>query len=292
MDGFLIVNKPKGITSQCVCNKIKHKFNTSKVGHSGTLDPNATGVMVVALGRATKTLKLIEADTKAYIARIRFGILTDTLDICGNEVNRIDMKPTLDDIKKALVILKDKKEQIPPLTSAIKVNGKKLYEYQREGKDIELKPRQVLLNDYKILSDIEKVDGYYEISILVDVTKGYYVRSFARDLGELLNGFAILSDLNRVRSGKYSIDESVTIDEAKDSDIISIREFFDLKVLDIKDYLIPLVKNGVTLDERQTNLDEPFYVNSKDGILAIYEPVGNNKYKPLLLGGFDEDNKN
>ena len=211
MDGFLIVNKPKGITSQTVCNKIKHKFNTSKVGHSGTLDPNATGVMVVAIGRATKTLKLIEADSMAYIARIRFGILTVTLDICGNVVEKIDMKPNLDDIKKALVILKEKKEQIPPLTSAIKVNGKKLYEYQRQGIDVELKPRSVLLNDYKILSDLELVDGFYEVSILVDVTKGYYVRSFARDLGELLGGYAILSDLNRVRSGKYNIDESTTL---------------------------------------------------------------------------------
>ena len=290
MDGFLIINKPKGLTSQTVCSKIKYLLNEKKVGHCGTLDPNATGVLVVALGRATKTLKLIEGDSKAYIARVRFGLTTDTLDICGKVIDETKMDIKLLDIKLALDRLKEEKTQIPPMTSAIKINGKKLYEYQREGKDVLVKERNVRLNNYKIVSDLELVNGYYEISIYVDVTKGYYVRSMARDLGELLNGYAILSDLERVRSGNSKIENSVKLEDLTKDNVISIFDFIKLDIINVKDYLIPLIKNGITLDERQVITDKPFYVNSSIGIIAIYEPVGDNKYKPIILFGGENGN--
>ncbi|MCR5231910.1 MAG: pseudouridine synthase, partial [Acholeplasmatales bacterium] len=119
----------------------------------------------------------------------------------------------------------------------------------------------------------------------VDVTKGYYVRSMARDLGELLNGYGILKDLRRVRSGNYKIDDSIKLEDLTKDKVISIFDFIRLDTLNVKDYLIPLVKNGIALDERQIITDKPFYVNSKEGVLAIYEPVGNNKYKPMVLFG-------
>lgn len=290
MDGFLIIDKTKGITSQTACSKIKYLLNEKKVGHCGTLDPNATGVLVIALGKATKTLKLIEGDSKAYIAKIQFGTLTDTLDICGNVVDEKEMKFSLEDLVFALEKLKRQETQIPPLTSAIKVNGKKLYQYQREGKEVEIQPRNVKLNHYRIVSDLERIDNHLEISILVDVSKGYYVRSLARDLGELLGGYAILKDLRRIRSGYSKIEDAKIIDNVTKEDVIPIDAFLKLKKLTVKDYLIPLVRNGVTLDERQTSLNEPFYVDSSEGLLAIYEPKENGKYKPVILfGGKDEN---
>lgn len=290
MDGFLIIDKPKGITSQTACSKIKYLLNEKKVGHCGTLDPNATGVLVIALGKATKTLKLIEGDSKAYVARIQFGILTDTLDICGKVLEEKNMIFSFEALVKALEKLKKEESQIPPLTSAIKVDGKKLYEYQREGKDVLVKPRFVKLNHYKIVSDIERIDGHLEVSILVDVSKGYYVRSMARDLGELLGGCAILKDLRRIRSGNSKIEDAKGLDNLKKEDLIPIFSFLKLKSIKIKDYLIPLVKNGITLDERQTNLNEAFYVDSSEGILAIYEPKENGKYKPVILFGGQDEN--
>ena len=283
MDGFLIVDKPKGMTSQTVCLKLKRLLNAKKCGHNGTLDPNATGVMVVAVDNATKLLKFIHEHDKEYIATILFGLDSDTLDMDGNITKDIDMNPRVEDILNALEELKLKKTQIPPLTSAIKIDGMKLYEYQRKGIEVELPKREVTLKEYEIVSDLRYIDGKYEIDIRLFVSKGYFIRSLARDLGVLLGGVAILKDLRRTKSGEYNINNSHKLEDITESNIIPILDFFKLKKLYVKDYLIPLVKNGVTLDERQTTLHEPFYVDSKEGILGIYEEKEEKKYKPVLL---------
>lgn len=283
MDGLLIVDKPKGMTSQSVCLKIKKMLNLKKCGHNGTLDPNATGVMVVATNNATKLLKFIHEHDKEYIATIVFGLDSDTLDMDGNITDRVLMNPTIEDINNALQVLKNTKTQVPPLTSAIKIDGMKLYEYQRKGIEVELPKREVTLKEYEIVSDLRNVDGLYEIDIRLFVSKGYFIRSLARDLGELLGGKAILKDLRRTKSGEYSILDSVKLDEINENSIIPIFDFFKFKYVDVKDYMIPLVRNGITMDERQTNIHEPFYVNSKEGVLAIYEEVSELKYKPVLI---------
>jgi tRNA pseudouridine55 synthase len=271
------------MTSQTVCLKLKHKLNAKKCGHNGTLDPSATGVMVVAVNQATKLLKFIHEHDKEYIVTILFGLSTTTLDLDGDIIDKKDMKPNIDDIKRAIEELKKRGTQKPPLTSAVKVDGMKLYEYQRKGMDVDIPEREVTLKDYEILSDLRYVDGYYEIDIKLSVSKGYFIRSFARDLGLLLNGLAIVKELRRIRSGDYVIEDAHKISEIEESSIIPIFDFFKLPKVYVKDYLIPLVKNGITLDDRQTNLHEPFYVDSKDGILAIYEEVDSNKYKPVLI---------
>ena len=283
MDGFLVVDKEKSMTSQTVCLKLKAKLNAKKCGHNGTLDPNATGVMVVALNQATKLLKFIHEHDKEYIVTILFGLSTTTLDSDGEIIDRMDMKPTVDEINSAILELKKRTTQKPPLTSAVKVDGMKLYEYQRKGMDVDIPEREVTLKDYEILSDLRFVDGFYEIDIKLSVSKGYFIRSFARDLGLLLNGVAIVKELKRIRSGDYVIEDAHKIKEIDEASIIPIFDFFKFPKVYIKDYLIPLVKNGITLDDRQTNLHEPFYVDSKDGILAIYEEVDRNKYKPVLI---------
>ena len=277
MDGFLVVDKEKSMTSQTVCLKLKAKLNAKKCGHNGTLDPNATGVMVVALNQATKLLKFIHEHDKEYIVTILFGLSTTTLDSDGEIIDRMDMKPSVEKINSAILELKKRSTQKPPLTSAVKVDGMKLYEYQRKGIDVDIPEREVTLKDYEILSDLRFVDGFYEIDIKLSVSKGYFIRSFARDLGLLLNGVAIVKELRRIRSGDYVIEDAHKIKEIDEASIIPIFDFFKFPKVYIKDYLIPLVKNGITLDDRQTNLHEPFYVDSKDGILAIYEEVDRNK---------------
>ena len=283
MDGFFIVDKPKGMTSQTVCNKIKYKFNLNKVGHSGTLDPNTTGVLVVAVNKATKLLKLINEHDKEYIATIIFGYETDTLDMDGKIIKEIDMKVNLDDIKKCVNELAKKTKQIPPLTSAIKVNGKKLYEYQRKGIDVEVKERNIKIYSSEILSDLRYIDNHYEIDIKLNVSKGFYVMSYARDLGIMLNGNAVLKELRRTKAGEFCVENSIFLDELREEDCISIFKQFDFPKVEVNDYLKNLVLNGVTLDERQTTINQVFYVTNKCDIIAIYEPVDDKKYKPVLI---------
>jgi tRNA pseudouridine55 synthase len=283
MDGLLIVDKPKGITSQSVCLKLKRILGAKKCGHNGTLDPNATGVMVVAVDSATKLLKLIHEHDKEYIATIVFGLDSNTLDMDSDITKDISMNPSIKNIQLALEELKSRKTQIPPLTSAVKIDGMKLYEYQRKGIDVKVPSRNEELKEYEILSDLRFINNHYEIDIKISVSKGYFVRSLARDLGVLLGGCAILKDLRRTKSGEYKIEDAIPLDNITKDNIIPIFSFFDLPKVCVKDYMIPLVKNGITMDERQTSIHGTFYVDSSMGILAIYEEVDNLKYKPILI---------
>ncbi len=283
MDGFIILDKPKGITSQTALNKIKRALNVSKIGHNGTLDPNATGVMVVAIGKATKLIKYLDKHDKTYLATIVFGLDSDTLDNCGNITNDLEMKPKMDDIINALEELKNEHEQIPPMTSAIKINGMKLYEYQRKNIEVEIEKRSVELYDYEIKSDLRYVNNHYEIDILLHVSKGFYIRSLARDLGLKLNGCAILKELRRTKSGEFSIEEAIKIEDVEENKVISIFDMYKLPTIEVNDYLEKLVLNGVMLDERQAKLDSLFYVKSKNGIIAMYEPIEKYKYRLLII---------
>ena len=283
MDGFILVDKPKGMTSLSVCNKIKYMLNLNKCGHSGTLDPNTTGILVVACNRATKLLKLINEHDKEYIATISFGYDSDTLDIDGNITADILMNFTMDDLKQKVEEISKSCEQIPPMTSAIKINGKKLYEYQRKGIEIELKPRKTKIYNYEILSELRNVNGHLEFDILLNVAKGFYVRSFARDLGKLLGGCAILKELRRTKAGNFNVSDSKLLNEITSSDIKKITEIFKMPSLEVNDYIKGLVLNGVVLDERQIDIDVPFYVTNNCDIIAIYEVVEPKKYKPIII---------
>lgn len=284
MDGFLLINKPKGITSQTVCNIIKKKLNIKKCGHNGTLDPNTTGIMLIAINEATKCLKLLNEHDKEYVATIIFGLDSNTLDMdTKDEIKSIDMNVDIDNIKKALDELKKENSQIPPLTSAIKINGKKLYEYQRDNQDIEISPRNVKLYDYEILSDLRLFNNHQEIDIKVKVSKGYYVRALARDLGKKLGGCAILHELKRTMIGEYSLDNAIELDDIDESKVIPITKFLDYPKVEVLDYMRRLVLNGITLDERQTKQKGVFYVTNNYDIIALYEEISENKYKPILI---------
>ena len=282
MDGFLLVDKEKNITSFGVCNKIRRKFNIDKVGHNGTLDPNTTGLMICALGRATKLIKLINEHDKEYIAKITFGYNSKTLDF-ESELEDVKTDVSLDRIIDGLEYLKSIDTQIPPMTSNVKINGKKLINYQRKNIDVDIKPRNVKLYNYEILGDLSKYNDHYEIDIRLNVSKGYYVRALARDLGKYLGGSAILHELRRTKMNEYDVINALKIDEINNKDIISITDFFNLPKVSVDDYIAKLVRNGVTLDERQSDLSGIFYVTNNCDIIAIYEEVEPHKYKPILI---------
>ena len=282
MDGFIIVNKPKDMTSHAVCNKIRSIMHTKKVGHSGTLDPLATGVLVVAVGKATKLINYLENQDKTYVAEALFGIQTDSYDILGNDLNKDDLSnPTDSEINTQLEILKGSESQIPPIYSAIKVNGKKLYDYAKNGEMVEILPRKIKIHSLKRVSNI--IDK--KVSIEVSANKGFYVRSLINDLGTMLNTYAVMSNLIRTKAGKYDISISQTLEEIKENGPIihSIEDTFShLKRIDVNDYMAKLVLNGVILDERQFSLNEMFKIYHNDKLIAIYEPFDDKKYKLVI----------
>lgn len=282
MDGFIIVNKPKDMTSHAVCNKIRSIMHTKKVGHSGTLDPLATGVLVVAVGKATKLINYLENQDKTYVAEALFGIQTDSYDILGNVLNKDDLSnPTDSEIDTQLEILKGSETQIPPIYSAIKVNGKKLYDYAKNGETVEILPRKIKIHSLKRVSNI--IDK--KVSIEVSANKGFYVRSLINDLGISLNTYAVMSNLIRTKAGKYDISISQTLEEIKENGPIihSIEDTFShLKRIDVNDYMAKLVLNGVILDERQFSLNEMFKIYHNDKLIAIYEPFDDKRYKLVI----------
>ncbi len=287
MDGFLIINKEKGITSFGVCNKIKKITNTKHVGHTGTLDPNTTGVLVVSLGKACKTLELLKEHTKEYKTTILFGKTSDTLDICGNILESRPTNINIKDVLSAIDIVSKKQTQVPPMFSAIKKNGVKMYELARLGQTVELEERDVHINNYKILSDIYLIDGYQAIDVYLNTTKGFYVRSFVRDVADVLKTYALMYNLERISSGQFNIRESVSLNDARlDAHIISIEEVFkNLDKIEVNDFMAKLVLNGVVLDERQIKTDKEFLVYNNDKLIAIYKPYEEYKYKAVVILG-------
>lgn len=284
MNGFFLVDKPEGKTSSNVVLNIKRKFNLKKCGHNGTLDPNTTGLMVVGCNEATKLMKFINEHDKAYITTIVFGYDSNTLDIYGNITDDFEMKFTEEELDKALSDIKLQTKQIPPMVSAIKVDGKKLYELERKNVEVELQARDIQIYDITKLTNLREVEGHLEIDLIINCSKGFYVRSFARDLGILLGGKAIMKKLRRIRSGQFNIQNSIPLDEIGKEHLISIEEMFsDFDRLNVNDYIAKLALNGVVFDERQIKTDKPFYVIYKDEIIAIYEPIDQYKYKPVVI---------
>ena len=281
MDGFIIVNKPKGMTSHDVCNILRGVLHTKKVGHSGTLDPLATGVLVVGVGKATKLLNYLENHQKTYVAEALFGIKTDSYDIMGNIIAEKEKEVTESQIDQVLLVLKERKTQIPPIYSAIKVNGKKLYHYAKNGEKVEILPRNINIHFLKRVSSLND----NKVSIEVTADKGFYVRSLVNDLGEELDAYATMSALTRIKAGNYSIDCAQTIKDIKENGpkIYSIEEAFGhLKKIEVNDYMKKLVLNGVILDERQFNLNEMFRIYHNNKLIALYEPFDNKKYKIVI----------
>lgn len=208
MNGLVNVYKEKGMTSHDVVNKIRKIFGTKKVGHTGTLDPNATGVLPVAINNATKVIEYMEQDDKTYVAELTLGIITDTEDIWGNVLEENEVKGSKEEIIKVVNSFIGKQKQVPPMYSALKVNGKKLYELAREGKVIEREARDIEI--YSI-EDINVVNN--KVSFKVHCSKGTYIRTLCSNIGDKLGCGAAMSRLERVQAGSFTKDTAVTLSE-------------------------------------------------------------------------------
>ena len=209
MFGFLNVDKPVGITSHDVVSKLRRVLKIKQIGHTGTLDPFASGVLPIAIGKATRLIEYL-SDDKAYIATVKFGVETDTYDIEGQILSTSNKKVLEDEVKNALKFFEGEIEQIPPIYSAIKVKGKKLYEYARAGEEVKLEPRKVVINKIELKSfDFENQVA----QVYVECSKGTYIRSIAHDLGAKLLCGGHLTELKRVKAGNFLIENSIALDD-------------------------------------------------------------------------------
>lgn len=208
MFGFLNVYKPKGITSHDVVSALRRITKVKQIGHTGTLDPFAEGVLPICIGKATRLIEYLD-DDKAYTGTIQLGSSTTTYDLEGEEVNFSDKKVTFNEIEAALDKFRGEIEQLPPIYSAIKVNGKKLYEYAREGKEVKIEPRRVNISKLEIL---EYDETNRRLTLHIECSKGTYIRSIAHDLGTELTTFGHLVKLVRVKAGMFEVNNAVSLE--------------------------------------------------------------------------------
>jgi tRNA pseudouridine55 synthase len=208
MDGVLVIDKPQGLTSHDVVAVARRALRESRIGHTGTLDPLATGVLPLAIGRATRLVRFLTASDKDYIATIRFGATTDTYDIDGEPTSRSGRRPNATDLDAAVAALRGRYDQLPPPFSAKKVGGQRAYDLARRKEAVTLMPVPV----HVARADIEAFDGW-SARIGLTVSAGFYVRSFAHTLGQALGTGAYLEALQRTRSGEFRLDEAMTVDE-------------------------------------------------------------------------------
>lgn len=208
MNGILVIDKEQGWTAQDVVSKLRGITGERRIGHTGTLDPMATGVLPIVIGKATRVSDFLMADDKEYLCEITFGQATDTEDIWGNVIATTDQIPTEESFRRALLSFEGPGLQTPPMYSAIKMGGKKLYELARAGKTVERPQREVVFHELEL---IEFFDDHAKFR--AKVSKGTYIRTLCKDLGEEVHSMAVMSALRRIRSGSFSIEDAITIGE-------------------------------------------------------------------------------
>ena len=279
MDGIIIIDKEKNVTSHDVVKKVKKLLN-DKVGHTGTLDPNATGVLPILVGQGTKVSKYLINHDKAYKAVLKLGEKKDTADIEGNVIEKREVNKEVFNknvIEQTLKQFIGKQKQIPPMYSAIKVNGKKLYEYARTGQTVEVEPRQIEIYDIHLVKvDIENK----EITFHVKCSKGTYIRTLCEEIAEKLNTVGYMKELKRLQVGEFHIEDAIKIEELEEN--LNHKEFMDKHFVTLENYFskypeciledkkINLLLNGVQLTCKQ-----------KDGIYRIYNQ--NHQFIGLAL---------
>ena len=280
-DGLVVVDKAAGWTSHDIVAKLRGVYGQRRIGHAGTLDPGATGVLLVGLGRVTRLMRFLQDTTKGYRARIVFGVATDTLDAAGAVLERAEMPITREQLERATPAFVGEIEQVPPMVSALKVGGRKLYELARKGEEVERAARPVRIDTLAI--DDFTPGAYPEATITVECSSGTYIRSLAADLGTALGGCAHLAELRRLRVGSFTLDESHTMDaiivapeEALLAPTVALR---DLPHLTVDEERARAVGHGATFAARAFVEDDagpgPFAVLDEAGaLLAVYERRG------------------
>ena len=282
MDGIILINKTEGCTSHDVVNKIKHLLN-EKVGHTGTLDPNATGLLPILIGQGTKLSYYLINHDKEYEVTLKLGIKTDTADSEGSIIEEQNVDNRILNIENVENILKSfigKQNQVPPMYSAIKVNGKKLYEYARKNIKVEIKPREIEIYDINLkeINQNEKT-----INFTVNCSKGTYIRSLCEDIAKRLETIGYMKKLNRTKVGIFNIEESIKIEELEDN--IQNKEYLEKHIISVEDLFIKLngENNKIILNTKKLTLflnGVKLSYNLKDGEYRIY----NEKNKFIGIG--------
>ncbi len=263
MNGILLIDKPSGLTSRDVVNIVGKSLGTKKIGHTGTLDPLATGVMVLCVGKYTKLVEMLTSYNKTYEASIVLGIKTDTLDITGKVLEEKCSNISLSDILLALKKFEGVYDQEVPIYSAVKINGKKLYEYARENKTIELPKRSVNISKISLISDIKYENNKTLFSIRCNVSKGTYIRSLINDIASSLNTIGVMKELRRIEQGNFNIENCYKISDIKNNNF----KFVDLDTV-FKDYFIVDINSNLYNDIKNGKILENIY--NKDIIVFRY----------------------
>ena len=277
MNGVVVVNKPKGITSRDVVNKLVKVFGTKSIGHIGTLDPMATGVLVCLIGKYTKLGSIMVNHDKEYIATFKLNVLTDTLDSEGKVLKTDNKIISLEDMQGAIEHFNGLTYmQEVPIYSAVKVNGKKLYDYARNNEDIILPKKEVTI--YKL----ELVSFEDEVKIKCKVSKGTYIRALIRDICAYLGTYGVMTDLVRTKLGDYDIGDAYSLDDISNGKykLYRLEDIFDLDVRYINDDNHKQIYNGNIVKDKNSN-----YILYKDGdkAVAFYTRINEEELKPLIM---------
>jgi len=279
--GFVVVDKPVGITSHDVVARLRRRFSERRVGHSGTLDPDATGVLIVALGNATRLLQFLGDLPKTYTGEVVFGAATSTLDASGEVTATRDMSTlTIDRIREASKAFLGDIAQIPPMVSAIKVGGRRLHEIAREGGEVHREPRHVTIHRYVVGDVVDRVDGNPVVNIEVTCSSGTYIRTLAADLGEALGGVAHLRNLRRRAIGDFVVGanhDSASIDTAPLQPAVAVMAHLDgvnVAMVSVDADSAVKVRNGRSfdalgaLDGREG--ERRIVLNERNELIAVY----------------------
>ncbi len=286
-EGFLLVDKPGGITSHDVVAAVRRATGTRKVGHAGTLDPMATGLLVIAVGRVTRLIRFVQEQPKTYEARIVFGVATDTLDADGAVLTREPLPVSEEEVAEASARFVGRIHQVPPMVSALKIDGRRLYELAREGKEVERAPRPVEIHAIEIL---DHAPGEYpETTIRVVCGSGTYIRTLADDIAGALGGRAHLGELRRTAIGSHHVDAAVTMDDlgvGPPQLLTPLNGLPDLPRVDVGPEVARAVSHGTALTGGTLGPvpEGPVRVGGEgDTLLAVYRVAGGTAKPEVVL---------
>lgn len=278
MNGFILVNKKKNMTSRDVVNSLIKILNTKKIGHTGTLDPFAEGLLLVAVNKGLKVVKLLNYKDKEYIAKVRLGIKTDTLDITGNILEEIKEDLNKEELEEVLQSFIGDYSYEVPIYSAIKVNGKKLYEYAREGKKVEIPIKDSYIYDIKLINIEEN-----SFTFSVKVSNGTYIRALVRDISKKLCKLMTLEELTRTKIDSLLLKDAYTLENIKNNDfkLLKINDLLNYKEVELSGYLEAKVLNGnkIKLKEKEDNI---LFIKETEEI-AVYTREEYDIFKVLAM---------
>lgn len=268
--GILVINKEKNMTSRDVVNIVSDYFGIKKIGHTGTLDPIAEGLLVLTIGKATKIVELLTATYKEYIAEVKLGVITDTLDITGKVLDTKKI-PSKEHIKEIVKSYQKTYLQEVPKYSAVKVAGKKLYEYARKNQEVVIPKKEVTIRKIKLLSTKEDT-----FTFKATVSKGCYIRSLIRDIGNSLNTYAIMTKLIRTKQGIFNIKDSYTLEQIKEGNfkIYNIEDVLDYKKVEVDETIERKIITGQKIENIYNIEDKVIFLNNHKKILGIYQKEG------------------